>query len=260
MLSAKKIQKSLVFLIVFLYLSSSEARVFVFDEESFAPYIKLRTGLTSMGSAPYEWQAASSYSGDDVGFVYGGEFGVYLRGGGFGIALGVLVHSFDPVSGGKAQDASGVELFSVETEGLAYGPSLIFDYQFSETKSYLWKVIFGGGYQFANIENIYSFTAAGQALVGGQTSLTESYKTGAAFAVIGVSTEFIMSGSTTVSVTAGYHYSMADQWKYGQGGQNFAGTHSQGDNILLEDGATKAIDWSYPFLQVGFQFYTSTIR
>ncbi len=243
-----------------LFVNPGHARVFMFEEESVAPFVNLRTGVTSMGADPYRWQSAPSNSGDEVSFVYGGEFGVYFRGGSFGVALGVLVHTFDPVTGGKGFNAAGAELFSVASEGMAYGPSLQFDYQLSSTKTYLWKLLVGGGYQFMDIENTYSFSATGQSLVGGQSSLTESYKAAAPFVMLGVSTEFIMSGTTTISVTAGYHYSFASEWAYGEGGENFAGSHAQGDTAVFEDGTSRGIQWSYPFVQVGFQFYVDTAR
>ena len=92
------------FLFSLLISTSVEARVFNFDMESVAPYLNLRTGMSSMGNAPYNWQTPASYGGDEVGLMYGGEFGVYFRGGGFGLGLGMLVHTHDPVTGGTASD------------------------------------------------------------------------------------------------------------------------------------------------------------
>ncbi len=253
-------KKIFIFIFCLLFFQVSYARVFMFEKETMAPYLQLRSGLSSMGSAPYQWQSAATFSGDEVDLIYGGEFGVYFRTHGVGVSLGVLVHTFDPVSGGRGQTASGVSLFSVDVEGMAYGPQVAFDLQFAQTETYLWKFIVGGGYQFAKIESTYSFTATGQSLAGGQSQLTESYKQDTPFAMLAISTEFLMSGTTTVSVTAGYHYSFSDEWKYGEGGQNFAGSHSQGGDVLFEDASTKDIDWSYPFVQVGFQFYVDTIR
>lgn len=213
-----------------------------------------------MGNSPYRWQSATSYSGDDIDFIYGGEFGIYLRGGGLGVSFGILVHTFDPVAGGIGSDASGVPLYSVDMEGLGFGPSVTFDYQFSQTKTYLWKIIFGGGYMFNEIESRYSYTAAGQALMGTTPSVTESYKSQSPFAVLGFSTEFVLANTTTMNITAGYHYNLNSEWEYGEGGANFSGTHAQGDSLQFEDGALKPIDWSYYFVQVGFNFYVDTIR
>jgi hypothetical protein len=250
----------LLFGLIFLVQSYAGARVFVFEDESFAPYIQLRTGVSSMGEDPYRWQGATQYGGDSVDLMYGGEFGFYMRGSGFGLALGVLVHTFDPVTGGRGLNAAGTQLYSVDLEGLAFGPQIVFDYQFSSAESYVWKLLLGGGYQFAKIESTYSYTAAGQALNGGQASLAESYKQESMFALVGVSTEFMMSGTTTLSVTAGYHYNLNQEWNYGQGGQNFAGTHNQGASVVFEDGSAREIDWSYPFIQLGFHFYVDTLR
>jgi len=260
---AKVMGRYFLSFIVFLFLIFSQhsyARVFMFDEESVAPYLNMRAGVTSMGSTPYAWQTTSAYTGDEIDLVYGGEFGIYFRGGSFGVGLGVLVQTFDPVTGGKGENISGTQLFSVDVEGLAYGPQITFDYQFASTDLYMWKLIFGGGYQFAKIESTYSFTATGQTLNGGQASLTESYKQDSAFAMLGLSTEFIMSGTTTLTVTAGYHYSLSKEWEYGQGGENFAGSHLQGGKVSFEDASVKPIDWSYAFIQLGFQFYVDTVR
>ena len=248
-------------LITLFTASQASARVFSFDSETVAPFINIRGGLSSMSSAPFEWQSASSYSGDEVDLIYGGEFGIYFRSSlGLGVSLGVLVDTFDPVEGGAASNAGGVSLFTVNTEGLSYGPSLLFDYQFGTTQSYLWKFVFGGGYQFAEIENTYSMTATGQALVGGQSTFTETYKAEIPFAMIGIGTEFVLSGTSTMSFLLGYHYALANEWSYGQGGQNFAGSHTQDGDVLFENGSKKTIDWSYPFLQVGFNFYVDTVR
>lgn len=232
----------------------------MFEQESVAPFINFRGGMSSIGNAPYRWQSASTYSGDEVDFIYGGEFGVYLRGGRMGIAFGVLVHTFDAVAGGKGLGASGAELFSVDLEGLGYGPSVTFDYQISTTKTYLWKILLGGGYAFNKLESTYTYTVAGQALNGGSATLTESYKSESPYVMLGISTEFHLSGTTTINVTAGYHYNTNSEWKYGQGGQNFAGSHAQGDSLRFEDSTTKSIEWSYYFVQVGFNFYVDTLR
>lgn len=244
----------------FMFLGQGQARVFSFENESVAPFIQLRSGLSSMGTAPYQWQSAGRYSGDKVDLVYGGEFGVYLRGSGFGMSLGILVHTFDPVQGGAGANSGGTSLYTVDSEGLAYGPQVLFDYQFSREQNYMWKFVLGGGYQFSKISNSYTFTSDGQALVGGQSSLEETYRSDSPFATIGVGTEFVMSGTTTVSVLLGYHYTLNQVWKYSGSGQNFSGSFSEGGTVLFEDGSQKKIDSSYPFLQLGFQFYVDTVR
>ena len=247
-------------LVLLAQTTPSWGRVFSFANETVAPYVNFRGGLSSMGADPFRWQSASTYAGDEVDLIYGGEFGIYLRGSTFGMAAGVLVHTFDPVAGGSASAAGGGLLYSADVEGISYGGQLVFDYQLSSNESYLWKIIFGGGYQFSKIESTYTMSTAGAALVGGQTSFTESYKQTAPFAVLGVSTEFPMAGTTTLTVTAGYHYTMGGNWEYGQGGQNFAGVHAQGDTVNLENGSAREIDWSYAFIQVGFNFYVDTVR
>lgn len=248
------------FSVPILFLSHfAQARVFSFENESVASYLNFRVGMGSVGNSPYQWQSASSYGGDSFELGYGGDFGVYFRTSSFGLALGILVHTFDPVTGGTGSNSSG-SLYTVESEGLAYGPQILFDYQFGYTKSYMWKLVFGGGYQFAKFESTYTVSSAGQSLVGGQTSFSESLKGSFPFAVLGVGTEFMMSGSMTMNVLFGYHYTFSGSWQYGEGGQNFAGSHSQGANVLFEDGTEKSIDWSYPFLQVGFQFYIDKVR
>lgn len=239
---------------------NSYGRVFDFNMESIAPYFNVRTGMSQAGSDPYAWQTSTSYGGDEVGLMYGGEFGLYMRGGGFGFGLGLLVHTYDPVTGGTGSNAGGTQLFSVDSEGISYGGLVSFDMQLAQTKTYNWKVSLGGGYEFIKLENTYSYSTAGQALSGGQATAIESFKTAAPFVLLSVGTEFYLSGTTTMNVTAGYHYSMASDWKYGEGGNNFAGAHLQEGAAILEDGSARDVSWSYPFLQIGFQFYVDTVR
>lgn len=228
--------------------------------ESIAPYLNLRTGLSPMASDSFSWQSVSSYSGDEVDLIYGGEFGIYFRGGGLGLGLGVLVHTYDPVTGGHGNNAAGTSLYTVDSKGMAYGPKLTIDYQFSQTPTYNWKFGVSGGYQFIKVENTYNMTTTGQALVAGQSTIDESLKTATPFAQVEIGTEFLLTKTTTMNVTLGYHHSLDSDWTYGEGGTNFVGTHSQGDKVLFEDGSRKLINWSYPFIQLGFQFYVDTVR
>jgi hypothetical protein len=246
--------------IYFLFLSESYGRVFSFENESIAPYFNLKAGLPTMGTTPIEWQSVDHYSGDKINFLYGGEFGVYIKGGALGMSLGILVDTFDPIRDGKGLDSAGTQLYSVNTTGIAYGPTLQFDYQISNIDNYLWKLMIGGGYQFSKIDNEYSYSSAGQILAGGQTSSIESYKSNSPFAVVGVSTEFLMSGTTTLSIMLGYHYNFQKNWKYSGGTQNVAGVQTDGSDVLSEDGTFKQINWSYPFLQMGFQFYVDKVQ
>lgn len=251
------------FLMLFLLVGLSlpaQARVFSFATESVAPYVAIRGGLPTMDSEPYRWQSAGTYSGDAVNFIYGGEFGVSLRGSVVGMSLGILVDTFNPIEGGRGATAAGQNLYTVNAKGIAYGPSLNFDYQLQTTATYLWKLVVGGGYKIAKIENIYDVSTAGQSLAAGQAAITETYTMTSPFATFGVATEFYLSGSTTMSVFAGYHLSFNKEWKYKGGGQNFAGAHSDGAVVSFEDGTMKPINWSYPFLQIGFQFYVDSIR
>ena len=254
------ILRAFFILVLLLFSSTSSARLFDFSMESVAPYLNLRTGMSSMGSDPYFYQTPASYGGDEVGLMYGGDFGVYFRGGGFGVSLGLLVHTHDPVTGATASDGSGNRLLTVDSEGLSYGGIFNIDYQFSQTKAYNWKLTLGGGYEIIKHENTYVYTAAGEALVTGSPTLTESFKTAAAFVNVAIGTEFHLFKTTTMTITGGYHYSLADSWENGQGGQNFAGTQAQGGSALLENGSARNIDWSYPYLQIGFNFYVDTVR
>ncbi len=237
-----------------------EARVFSFENESFAPYLSVLGGSPSTQHQPYSWQSTSGFTGDRFDLIYGGEFGFYLRGGSMGMKLGALVQKFDPVQGAIGRNAAGLALFSVDSEGLSYGPHFQLDYQFAKTPQYHWMILVGGGIQFAKINNSYSMTTAGQALVGGQTSLNEAYKTQYNFATLGIGTEFFLTRTTTMSFVLGYHYMLEPQWKYVTTGENFAGPNSDGQEVRLENGALKNINWSHIFLQLSFQFYTKTLR
>lgn len=253
------IKKSLL-IGVLLSAGMAEARVFSFGDETMAPYIGLRGGQSSLGRKPYEWQSASSYTGDEADLIYGGEFGIYFRGSTLGVGAGVVISTFDDISAGQGFNAGSTQLYTAQIEGLSYGPVLNFDIHFAEMGTSVWKVLIGGGYQFSEMEAQYSFTATGQPLVGGQVSLSEKYRNESLFATVGVGTEFLMSGTTTMQLMLGYHYNFNQEWSYDGGGQNLAGAHNSGDTVIFENGSAKKMDFSYPFLQLNFYFYVDTVR
>ncbi len=240
--------------------SLAQARLFSFNNETVAPYFNLRGGMSQLGSDPYQWQSVGTYSGDKFDFTYGGEFGLYLRGAGMGLRVGALVQTFDDVSGGLGSDSSGNVLFSVVSQGRLFGPSFAFDIQFAEQPTHLWKLVLGGGYQWAQFENDYSVTAQGQPFVSGQSQFSEKYKAQLYYAMIGVSGEIVLTDTTTVEFLLGYHYSFPAEWKYSGGGENFSGIYQEGDKVQYEDGTDKSLDLSYPFIQIGFNFYIDLVR
>ncbi len=249
-----------LFFIIFLISLKSQARVFSFENESVAPYLNFRGGMSQLEEDPYAWQSASRYSGDKFDLTYGGEFGLYLRGAGMGLRLGVLVQTFDGVQAAQGLRTDGTALYSANSEGLLFGPAFSIDIQLAEQPTHLWKVVFGGGYQWGQFENNYSMTAAGEALVGGQSEFSETYKSQMFYAVAGVGTEIVLADETTIEFMLGYHHSFPVTWLYAGGGENFAGTHNGDDDVVFEGGARKTLNLSYPFLQVGFQFYLDLVR
>ncbi len=255
------LQKIIFILLTGIFLSSnSQARVFSFDNESFAPYFAIQGGLPSTNHQPYSWQSTSSLIGDRFDFIYGGEFGVYFRTQSVGLRLGALMQKFDPVQGATGLNSLGDPLFSVESSGLSYGPIVQLDYQFAKTPHYHWMFLVGGGLQYAKMENSYNFTSDGQSLVNGQTAINESYKAQYSFATIGIGTEVLLVKNTTVSFILGYNHMFEPDWKYATTGSSFAGPHTDAQPLLLEDGTPKKINWSHIFLQLSFQFYTQTLR
>lgn len=249
-----------IFFSFLLFSPLLQARVFSFENESVAPYLNFRGGMSQLENDPYAWQSAGQYSGDEFDLTYGGEFGLYLRGAGMGLRLGVLVQTFDGVNAAVGSRADGSALYSADSEGLLFGPSFSLDFQLAEQPTHLWKVVFGGGYQWGQFENDYTTTAAGQALVSGQSEFSETYKAQMFYAMVGIGTEIVLADETTIEFMFGYHHSFPVTWSYSGGGENFAGTHGPDDEVVFEDGGRKTLNLSYPFLQVGFQFYLDLVR
>jgi len=243
-----------------IFSTSVQARVFSFENESFAPYFAIQGGQSSTNHQPYTWQGTSTFLGDRFDFIYGSEFGVYFRTHSVGVRLGALVQKFDPVQGATGFNSLGDPLFSVESSGLSYGPIVQLDYQFAKTPLYHWMLLIGGGLQVAKMANNYNFTSVGQSLVNGQAAINETYKAQYSFATIGLGTEVLLAKTTTVSFILGYNHMIDPDWKYVTTGSSFAGPHTDGQALLLEDGTSKKINWSHLFLQVSFQFYTKTLR
>ena len=235
-----------------------QARVFDFSKETVAPYVSARGGTSSIGTDTYSWQTPASYSGTTASLHYGGGFGISLRGESIGLQFGILVDTLNKIEAAKGLNASGAELYSVDSEALTYGGLFAINYQFKKMKTSMWKVTVGGGYQYAKVKNTYSATADGQA--AGINSVTESFLSEHPFAMASVGAEFHLSGATTLSLDLGYQYRLGNTWTYGEGGSNFAGAHNQGGNVVLENGSNKLIDWNYPYIEVTFRFYIDKVR
>jgi len=243
-----------------LFTQTALARVFDFEKESFSPYLNLRGGQTSMGTSPFAWHEVSTYGVREAKFIYGGEFGARWRSSTLGVSLGVLVQKLDPVLGAQAFDANSALLYTAETEALSFGPTLQLDIQFAKKTSHMWWLFLGGGYQFIKMQNSYQLTALGQTDFSLPAEVSETYRASIPFASTGVGAEFLFSKTTTISLQLGYHHSLSSAWTHGQNGSNFAGSYIEGSPVILQDGSEKNINWSYFFLQVGFQFYVETLR
>jgi hypothetical protein len=243
-----------------LWSPTLEARVFSFEQESFAPFLNLRGGMSSMGYAPYDWQQVQGHGGGKADFIYGGEFGARWRSPHFAFSLGVLVQRLDAVRGVQGFDGFGASLFAAEAEALAFGPTAQLDIQLAQATTHQWKLFFGGGYQFAKHQTRYQLTSLGQSTWGLPGEVQETYKATIPHATFGIGAEFLMAKTTTMSLQLGYHHSISSAWTHGQNGTNMAGTYTEGAPVIFEDGTTKPINWSYAFLQIGFQFYVQTLR
>ncbi len=251
----------LILICTLLFLGqTSQARVFDFKNESFSPFLNLRGGQTGMGTGPFGWQGVSSYGVNKAKFIYGGEFGARWRASNIGISLGVLVQQLDPVQGAQAFDSSDALLYTAETEALSFGPTLQMDIQFAKTANHVWWFFWGGGYQFVKMQNSYQLTTLGQTGFSLPAEVSETYRASLPFASLGLGAEFLFVKTTTISLQLGYHHSLSSAWTYGQNGLNFTGNYTEGSPVTLQDGSEKALNWSYFFLQVGFQFYVETLR
>ena len=250
--------RNLLFLALILLAKPSHARVFDFTMESVAPYFTMQGGVSSLGKSTYEWQTPASFTGAESDYLYGGEFGVLFRGGGFGFFTGVKVTTMADIEGVQAANGSSQTIYSVNSSAVSYAPLAGFLIQFAETKTSVFTVAIGGGYQWNKIENIYAMTAQGTSDTG-LSDFVEILKQEAAFMIATVGYEIHMSGSSTIGFDVGYHYTFPTDWFYGNTGTNLTGGYTQEGAVKLENGSAKEIDWSYPYFQIAFRFYIDVI-
>lgn len=251
-----KVQPSFLFLALILIGVSSEARVFNFSGEKFAPYIKGSYLPTSTGDESYLNSGGAdvvfskkhpAFTSFEFGFVYGVR-GIRFR---FGFEA-LKPATLKDISGA---DASGIELYLLTNDILGYAPKAGLEINLAEwPKS---RIYLAGDYgaMSVTVKNTYAFSADGLAAFPGMADFTEELK-GSGQSMDGfLGFETLVFDSTTFSLEAGYRVLSLTGLKHNLPVTSFQGAVVKGDAATNNDGSARSLSLTNIYANVGFRFW-----
>lgn len=245
-----------LFLSLLLLGVSSEARVFNFSGEKFAPYIKGSYQPTSTGDESYLNSGGTdvvfsakhpAYTSFEFGFMYGVS-GIRFRFGFEALKPATLKN----ISGANA---SGTELYLLTNDILGYAPKAGLEINLAEwPKS---RIYLAGDYgaMSVTVKNTYAFTADGLTAFPGLADFTEELK-GSGQSMDGfLGFETLVFDTTTFSLEAGYRVLSFSGFKHNLPVTSFQGAVVKGDAATNNDGSARSLSLTNIYANVGFRFW-----
>lgn len=246
-----------ILFILFLFaITPAHARVFNIGEASFAAYFSGNVGTSNVKKDTYDKSSGSqTVFSDESSFNWGGELGISFPTQFYTIRLGLQAISPYSPDGIKGKNAAGTELMSVDSSAYGFFPVAHLEYYVMSDSIGRVYISVGGGYGKISMKNTYSLTVDGDAAYSTPNNFSVSASQKTYLLDLGVGYEMSFVQATTISFDFGYRYSVARKLKYDSDGEDFSGTHAEGDQVLNSDGKSKILDLGGVFAGLSFRFY-----
>lgn len=234
-------------LVIFAFNQTAFSRVFDINKESFAAYLRGQYALAQQGDIPFAPSSGSgttfsdSYSYNlayEFGFVYATRF-VNWR-------FGFEVIKPTDLRGIKGTNSTGsTDYYTVTNTISAYIPKIGLEFNLKNWSASRIYASVDYGMATANVQNSYTFTAAGstqyptpgadfrEEVVGTGTSIESS-----------LGFETLLSDTTTVVLEGGYRTLEINGFKHNVDATTFRGAVSKGDQALNADGSERSLSLS----------------
>lgn len=237
----------------------ASARVFSFQKEHVAAYVRGSIGTNVMHQDAFASASGNqtTFGDDESIFIFTGELGAQFSFGPVGFRLGFeTIRPKEVEIAGK--NSSGQELFTLNSEVFAYGPTAAFEYNYRALSSIRFFVFLGVTYAMIDMDNRYQMTAQGTSTYPSITNFTEKGE-GTAFAInggFGLETAFV--DNVTFALDIGYRHMPVSKLKHRHPNTTFAqGAVNKGDEVKNADGTARAFDMSGFAISAAFRFYIS---
>jgi hypothetical protein len=252
-------RKFLIFLLVILPVGeSASARVFNFQDRSFATYLRGTFGTNSLQRNAYApgMPTTVSFSGaNGVSQQYSGEFGVLLiPRPTFALRIGVELLSPAATMGAGGVSSSGTPLFSLDSQVFSVIPQGNLEIFFKKTASARFYAGGGGGYAVTTLKNTYTMTPAGTTALGVQSYIEEA----SAFGLMGqvfTGFEFSFFDNIGLAFDIGYRYLVVNNYTANRNATTAIGAVTTGGTIKNNDGTNRSTDLSGLIAGIALRIY-----
>lgn len=239
----------------------ASARKFSFNSEDMAAFFRGTGGLSAVDQDAFDKSsgAATSLSSEKSSFNYGVELGFLLKiHETLNLRLGAEILQAK-VSEVKGKNASGTELFTLESDIFAFNPmaNLEFAWGASETSRFIGYL--GFGLASVRLDNKYEMTTTGTSELS-QNSFTEKSEGSFVNGVVGVGWEGLFVDNVTAMVDVGYRFLDVNKLKHSADNPVMGGgTASKGSEVTNADGSQRTFDLGGPYIGLSFRFYIDII-
>jgi hypothetical protein len=227
----------------------SEARVLSLSEEKFASYFSVESGVSTLGSTPFDQNLSDvdSFSetyktslGGEFGFVYSSPYIAWRFS--FGIIKPSKLKEVQGLAGSSVQ-------YLVDSDITAVAPKLGIEIHLNRKPNYRFYLFGFYGSSNLTVANVYTQTVSPNVdhTVDLKSSATE---TGGGF---GFETSFV--DTTSFIIELGYRSLMFKELAFSKDVVTFQGAKTAGELLKNLDGENKSLNFSGYILSVGFRFW-----
>ncbi len=226
-----------------------QARVFDFNNETFAGYFSYAFGIYPETTNPYGDETLADEYSQKMKTLHGGEFGFLYGKGPISFRFGMELLAPSTLKEIKAT-LNGNDVYTIESDFSAYAPKA--GLEINLVTRPIWRIFAGASYGVvsASLKNTYSEVSSAPpgdhaVYMKSSSTLIEGYLGG----------ELYMNDTTTITVSVGQKNVNFDKWIYSQDTTTFTGAHEKGDPVLLSDGTARSFSLSNQFVSIGFRIY-----
>lgn len=245
-------------LIIFIFPCLGSARVFDFQKQVVATYIRGSYGLNKLQKQAYKPGFPASVDFPDHGGVnqaYSADFGFSLTTkNAFNIKLGVELLYPQLSKEVSGVNASGTQLLSVTSEVYSVIPQLNLEVFLEKTPKWRWFAGGGVGYAVATIKNTVSMTASGTSSLGVSDYIEEGTGWGL-MSQLFTGIEFPFFDNVALSLEAGYRILTVSQYSSNRDSTTALGGVAKGNTLRNVDGTDRSTDLGGPWASATLRLY-----
>jgi hypothetical protein len=234
---------------------AADARVFSFEKENMAAYLRASAGTNSADQDAFVHSSGTGtvFGEEGTKYSFSGEMGAQMSMGSLNVRLGIeALRPKEVLIDGN--NAGGSKLFTLTSEIFVWGPTLSLEYVYSSIGSVRFYSYVGGTYMMVDMDNQYDMTAAGTLAYGANDYTEKGSATGySSQAGLGFETMFV--DNVTFSMDFGYRYLVVKDLKHKHNETTIQGAVTKGDPMINDNGTERAFDLSGFTVGATFRFY-----